>query len=79
MRILYVQPFTSSLSQMPKMSFNLWTECQYGIGGQKPTKDFTAAERGKVKYLYHHRKVVWDVIARLVHASSMAKVAINRI
>ena len=48
-----VQPFASMLSQKLRMLLDLWTEYQYGIGGQKPTKDFTAAERGKVKYLYH--------------------------
>ena len=67
------------LSQIPRTLFDLWTESQYGIGGQKAAKDFTAAERGKMKYLYHHQKVVWDVIARLVCAGFTAEVSIDRI
>ena len=74
-----IHPFASMLSQMPRTLFDLWAEYQYGIGRQKPAKDFTAAERGKVKYLYHHQKVVWDIIARLMHAGFTAEVAIDRI
>jgi hypothetical protein len=34
-------------------------------------------ERGKVRHKYHQRKIVWDLIATLVHACVMAHVAIN--
>jgi hypothetical protein len=40
----------------------LWLEYKFGIWGRKAAKDFTAAERGKAKYSYHRRKVVWDVV-----------------
>jgi hypothetical protein len=72
-------PYVSTLSPTPRTLFDLWTEYEYGIGGRKPAKDFTAAERGKVKYNYHRRKVVWDAIAALVRAGHTADVAIDRI
>ena len=72
-------PFVSTLSPTPRTLFDLWTEYQYGIGGRKPAKDFAAAERGKVKYNYHRRKVVWDAIAALVRAGHTSDVAIDRI
>lgn len=57
----------------------LWQEYTVGIGGRKPASRFTAPERGRVKYLYHRRKVVWDVIARLVRGGRTAQVAIDMI
>lgn len=72
-------PFASTLSPLPRTLYDLWTEYQYGIGGRKAAKDFTATERGRVKYSYHRRKVVWDVIAGLVRAGHTSNVAIDRI
>jgi len=56
-------PFNVTLSRLPRSLFDLWAEYDVGIGGRKAAKDFTAAERGRVKYNYHQRKVVWNVIA----------------
>ena len=53
-----------------------WT---VGIGGRKPAKDFTAAERGKVKFKYCRRKVVWDCITRLVRSGMTAHTAMDKI
>ena len=72
-------PFASTLSRTPRTLYDLWTEYEYGIGGRKPAKDFTATERGRVKYMYHRRKVVWDKVAELVRAGHTAQVAIDRI
>ena len=36
-----------------------------GIGGSKPAREFTATERGKCKYKYYCRKILWDLIAKL--------------
>jgi hypothetical protein len=41
-----MNPNNASLSPTPCLLFNLWAEWTVGIGGQKPAKDFTAAERG---------------------------------
>lgn len=40
----------------------LWDEYEYGVGGNKAAREFTPAERGKVKFKYSRRKIVWDVI-----------------
>ena len=49
------------------------------IGWQKPAKNLTAAERGRVKYAYYCRKIVWETISRLVCACHTAQVAIDMI
>ena len=49
------------------------------IGWQKPAKNLTAAERGRVKYAYYRRKIVWETISRLVCACHTAQVAIDMI
>ena len=46
----------------------IWLEYTTGIGGRKPAKDFTRAERGRDKYKYSRRKVVWDLIS--LHANA---------
>ena len=56
----------ATLLPHPRSIHSLWTEYEFGIGGRKAAKDFTAAERGRVKYTYHRRKVVWDAVAELV-------------
>ncbi len=71
--------YVSTLSPTPRSRYILWQEYEVGIGGRKPARLFTPAERGKVKYSYHRRKVVWDVIASLVRAGDTAQVAIDRI
>jgi hypothetical protein len=67
------------LSPNPRNLHTLWQENEFGFGGRKPAKDFTTEERGRVKYSYHRRKVVWDKIAELVRAGHTAQVAIDRI
>ena len=67
------------LSPFPRNLFTLWTEYMYGVGGRKPAKDFTAAERGRQRHKYCRRKVVWEIIGRLVRAGYTAEAAIGRI
>ena len=43
MRMLYIHLL--AWSQMPRTLFDLWTEYQYGIGGQKPAKDYSCRKR----------------------------------
>jgi hypothetical protein len=33
--------------KIPKTLHDLWNEYHFGIGGLKPAKDFTSAERGR--------------------------------
>jgi hypothetical protein len=69
----------ATLSVLPRTVHTLWIEYEFGIGGRKPAKDFTPTERGKAKYNYHRRKVVWDVIAALVRGGWLSDVACDRI
>jgi hypothetical protein len=76
-----VQPnqYVAELSKTPRTIFDLWTEYQTGLGGRKAAKDFTFKERGKCKFKYCRRKVVWDCIVRHVNAGHLAAVAIDKI
>ena len=58
-------PYEATLSNCPRSLFELWQEYDFGLQGQKAAKRFTSRERGRVKYKYHRRKVVWDMILRL--------------
>ena len=69
----------ATLSKNPKCLHTLWREYEDGLGGRKAAKHFTAQERGKVKALYHRRKVVWDVIRGLILAGHTAHVAVDKI
>ena len=57
----------------------LWHEYEFGIGGRKPAQSFTAEERGKVRFRYCRRKIVWNAIDRMVRSGSTAQVACDRI
>jgi hypothetical protein len=68
-----------TLSRNPRTLYIVWQEFEFGIGGRKAAREFTAAERGKVKYAYHRRKVVWDKIAEKIRAGWTANAAIDEI
>jgi hypothetical protein len=64
-----------TLMPNPKSLYDLWTEYLTGVGGRKPARLFSEAERGRVKYKYTRRKVIWDTIRHLVnlgHSSERA-------
>jgi hypothetical protein len=69
--------YVSTLSPTLRTLYILWQEYEFWIGGRKPARLFTPAERGKVKYSYHRQKVVWDVIASLVQAGDTTQVVID--
>ena len=69
----------AELSPHPRTLHDLWQEYMYGIGGRKAAKDFSSAERGKVRHKYCRRKLVWDTVSRLVRAGYTAETAIDRI
>ena len=69
----------ATLSRNPRDLYLLWSEYEFGIGNRKPAREFTAVERGRVKYNYHRRKVVWDKIAELVRAGWTSDMAIDAI
>jgi hypothetical protein len=49
------------------------------LTGHKPAKDFTRAERGKVRYTYARRLVFWQKISEMVRMGYTAERAIDRI
>lgn len=67
------------LSSKPKSLHDLWTEWCFGVNGNKPAKDFTAAERGACKYTYCRRRVFWDMVRSHMKAGFSANAAIDRI
>jgi hypothetical protein len=69
----------AELSPTPRTLYILWQEYQDGLGGRKAAHLFSREERGRVKHKYHRRKVVWDLVSRLVRAGLTAQVACDRI
>jgi hypothetical protein len=69
----------AELSPTPRSVYILWEEYMNGIIGRKAARLFSAEERGRVKHKYCRRKVVWDLISRLVNAGLSAQVACDRI
>jgi hypothetical protein len=69
----------ATLSRNPRTLYLLWHEFEFGIGGRKAAREFTAVERGRAKYAYHRRKVVWDKIAEKIRAGWTANTAIDAI
>ena len=58
----------------------LWAEYQYGLGGNKPARTFSVAERNakEIKFRYHWRKKFWRAVAQLVRHTN-AELAIERL
>ena len=69
----------AELYPRPQNLYDLWQEYEFGLSGKKPAKDFTRAERGKVKFAYCRRKVFWDVIVKLVNAGHMSNSAVDEV
>ena len=72
-------PAPANLCKCPKNLYVLWDEYESGSGGNKPARLFTPAERGRVKFKYSRRKIVWDVIENMCNRNVAADVAIDRI
>ena len=62
------------LMKNPNDLFTVWKECEFGMNGKKPAKDFTSHERGENKFTYCRRKVFLDAVNRLI-----ADTAVDRI
>ena len=74
-----VPAYNSSLSKTPKSLFVLWQEFEVGIVGRKAARLFTRVERGRIKFIYYRRKVVWDSVAEQIRRGYSAQTAIDRI
>ena len=73
----------ATLSPTPRTLAELWEEYQFGIGGRKPAKDWTATERGNrihgIKQKYYRRKFVWWTMEELIRRGDTRNTAINKI
>ena len=72
-------PYEATLSNCPRSLFKLWQEYEFGLQGRKAAKRFTSRERGRAKYKYHRRKVVWDMILRLLGRGHSIHTAVGEI
>ena len=63
----------------PKTCHDPWQEYMFGGPGRKPVKDFTPAERGKVKHVYSLRKPLYNKVAELVRSGVSATVACDKV
>ena len=70
---------TIPLMKCPRTLEILWTEYEFGVGGKKPAKLFTARERGKVKYLYSLRKPFWTLVENMICYGYTHTTAIKKI
>jgi len=67
------------LSKCPRDLWVLWSEWEQGLGGVKPAKAFTHAERGANKFSFSRRKVFWDTVEDLVKRGNTSDVSIDKI
>lgn len=69
----------AELSPTPRSLQALWDEWNVGIGGRKPARLFTREERGRVKFKFCRRKVVWELICLHIRANRTAQDAIEKL
>lgn len=69
----------ANLSRRPKTLHDLWKEWEYGMAGNKAAKNFTQAERGKVKSQYNIRLQFWAKCEDMVRRGMEPDVACDRI
>lgn len=67
------------LAAHPKTLYDMWNEWEQGLGGNKAAKLFSATERGRCKHSYCRRKLVWEILARLVRAGYTPQVACDTV
>jgi FtsZ-binding cell division protein ZapB len=67
----------ATLSKHPKNLYKLWEEYEFGMEGRKAARKFNLRERGKNKYKYHRRKVVWDRIEEKIRQGHTYHTAID--
>ncbi len=65
------------LSARPKNLYDLYHEYEFGLGGSKPAKMFTSAERGACRFTYSLRLGFWTLVDDLVRKGRTSEVAID--
>ena len=67
------------LMKNPNDLFTVWKEWEFGMNGMKPAKDFTRAERGKVRFTYARRLVFWERCSEMIRMGYTEERAIDKI
>ena len=57
----------------------LWDQYQNGLGGQKPAREFTRAERYRCKAMYSQRKLFWECTERQIDRGDTKITALKRV
>jgi hypothetical protein len=70
---------TAKLSIHPRTLLLLWHEYLFGLEGSKPARNFTSAERGRVRFKYCRRNCFWNVMRRLINGGFTELTAIDKI
>ena len=71
----------ANLSNHPRSLILLWNEWEFGIGTNKPAREFTARERGRkpVKNKFCLRKVFWKKVEEMIRRGYTAETACLKI
>lgn len=72
-------PYECTLTTCPRSLFVIWQEYEFGVGGRKAAKTFSARERGRVKFKYCFRNHFWSLMKRMIlrgysHTSAIDKI-----
>ncbi|KAH9150675.1 hypothetical protein AeRB84_006523 [Aphanomyces euteiches] len=67
------------LSKRPRDLYDLWREYEFGLGGSKPPKEFTAKERGACKWIYSTRLAFWKLVTALINRNHTSDTAIDAV
>ena len=67
------------LMKHPRMLVALWNEWQNGVAGSKPAREFPRQEKGRVKFKYSNRLIVWKCIERLLDRGNNLSTAFSKI
>ena len=63
----------------PRTLGALWNKWQNGITGSKPAREFSRQEKGRVKFKYSNRLIVWKCIERLLDRGNNLSTAFSKI
>ena len=72
-------PYEFTLSKKPSSLHVLWQEYEFGIGGRKAAKEFSASERGRVKFNYSLRNHFWQLLKDMIRRGYTHTAAIDKI
>jgi hypothetical protein len=74
-----VESNSNQLSKRPSDLYNLWREYEFGLGGSKPARTFTAKERGTCKWAYSFRLNFWSLIETMTRRGHTSDTAIDAV